>query len=178
MTDPYTQRPMEPARAGTDFRDNRFDGLHAEATAAVGYSANTLRSVRERYREAYSETLGRWQTLRDELGVRMAAAGHPLDASAGPVISNFPIWMAETQRIPTLALPDEPPSDVLDMAHSFDGTRYLILIQPQGKHWPADLEAGAPDADCFRPIELGPWTGDAGTADPLADVTAFEVVCP
>ena len=53
--------------------------------------------------------------------VRMAAAGHPLDASAGPVITNFPIWMAETQRIPTLALPNEPPADVLDMARSFDG---------------------------------------------------------
>jgi hypothetical protein len=113
-----------------------------------------------------------------ELAVRMAAAGHPLDASAGPVITNFPIWLAETQRIPTLALPDEPPSDVLDMARSFDGTRYLILIQPQGKHWPADLVAGAPDADCFRPIPLGPWTGPANLGDPLADVTAFEVVCP
>ena len=65
--DPYTQTPMEPARAGTDARDSRFDGLHAEAKAAVGYSANTLRSVRERYREAYSESLGEWQTLRDEL---------------------------------------------------------------------------------------------------------------
>ena len=64
------------------------------------------------------------------------------------------------------------------MARSFDGTRYLILIQPQGKHWPADLEAGAPKADCFRPIPLGPWTGEAGTNDPLADVSAFEVVCP
>jgi len=51
----------------TDVRDSRFDGLHAEATAAVGYSANTLRGVRERYHEAYSETLGRWQSLRDEL---------------------------------------------------------------------------------------------------------------
>ena len=65
--DPYTQKPMEPARAGTDARDSRFDGLHAEATAAVGYSANTLRSVRERYREAYAEELGRWQTMRDAL---------------------------------------------------------------------------------------------------------------
>ena len=39
MTDPYTQSPMEPARAGTDVRDSRFDGLHEEATAAVGYGA-------------------------------------------------------------------------------------------------------------------------------------------
>jgi signal transduction histidine kinase len=67
MTDPYTPKPMEPARAGTDVRDSRFDGLHAEAKAAVGYSANTLRSVRERYREAYAESLGHWQALRDEL---------------------------------------------------------------------------------------------------------------
>jgi two-component system sensor histidine kinase DegS len=58
---------MEPARAGTDARDSRFDGLHAEAKAAVGYSANTLKSVRERYREAYSDSLGRWQELRDQL---------------------------------------------------------------------------------------------------------------
>ncbi len=69
MSDPYTQSPMEPARAVTDVRDSRFDGLHEEAKAAVGYSANTLRSVRERYHEAYSETLGRWQSLRDELEV-------------------------------------------------------------------------------------------------------------
>jgi two-component system, NarL family, sensor histidine kinase DegS len=40
MTDPYTQSPMEPARAGTDVRDNRFDGLQEEATAAVGYGAS------------------------------------------------------------------------------------------------------------------------------------------
>jgi two-component system sensor histidine kinase DegS len=91
MTGPYTQRPMEPARAGTDFRDNRFDGLHAEAAAAVGYSANTLRSVRERYREAYSESLGQWQSLRDELdvvdrsptdGVRPTSSTAPVDRAA------------------------------------------------------------------------------------------------
>jgi two-component system sensor histidine kinase DegS len=58
---------MEPARAPTEPLDNRFDGLHAEAKAAVGYSANTLRSVRERYREAYAEALGQWQALRDQL---------------------------------------------------------------------------------------------------------------
>jgi hypothetical protein len=119
--------------------------------------------------------------LYDELRARMATAGYPLDASAGPVISNFPIWMAETQRIPTLALPDEPPADVLDMAHAFPGTHLLVLVQPQGAHWPADLVAGAPGAECFRPIDLGPWRGGAtspGAKDPLADVHAFEVVCP
>ena len=63
---PILENSMEPARAGTDARDSRFDGLQAEARAAVGYSANTLRSVRERYREAYAEELGQWQEMRDD----------------------------------------------------------------------------------------------------------------
>lgn len=67
MTEPYTPKSMEAARAGSDGHDSRFDGLHAEASAAVGYSANTLRSVRERYREAYAEVLDHWQSMRDEL---------------------------------------------------------------------------------------------------------------
>ena len=46
---------------------SRIDGLHSEATTAIGYSANTLRSVRERYRRAYSEEVARWQELSDEL---------------------------------------------------------------------------------------------------------------
>ena len=59
---------MELARPG-DGWDSRFVGLQAEAATAVGYSANTLRSVRERYREAYSQALGRWQGLRDQLDI-------------------------------------------------------------------------------------------------------------
>jgi two-component system sensor histidine kinase DegS len=63
----YTPKSMEPSRPESDVRDSRFDGLQAEATAAVGYSANTLKSVRERYHQAYVESLGQWQTLRDQL---------------------------------------------------------------------------------------------------------------
>ncbi len=66
--DPYTPRLMEAARAGAH-GDSRFDGLRAEAAAAVGTSSNTLRGVRERYREAYSDVLIRWQGLRDQLEV-------------------------------------------------------------------------------------------------------------
>lgn len=85
MTDPYTPKSMEAARAGTDALDSRFDGLHAEASAAVGHSANTLRSVRERYREAYAEVLDRWQALRDELAVvqRARTGPRPVGADAG-----------------------------------------------------------------------------------------------
>src|SRR3954454_16408869 len=83
----YTPGQMEPARAGTDARDSRFDGLHEEAKAAVGYSANTLRSVRERYREAYSEALGDWQALSEavEVADRRRSDGWYVQAGTPPV---------------------------------------------------------------------------------------------
>jgi two-component system, NarL family, sensor histidine kinase DegS len=93
--DAYTPGQMEPARAGTDPRDSRFDGLHAEAKAAVGYSANTLRSVRERYREAYSEALGRWQGLRDELDVVDRAPSDAAPAAVGAASSDMAADAAE-----------------------------------------------------------------------------------
>jgi two-component system, NarL family, sensor histidine kinase DegS len=65
--DPYTRTSMDAARARTEARDSRIDGLHAEAIAAVGYSANTLRGVRDRYRDAGAELMARYQALRDEL---------------------------------------------------------------------------------------------------------------
>jgi two-component system sensor histidine kinase DegS len=100
--DPYTQTSMDAARARTEARDSRIDGLHAEAIAAVGYSANTLRGVRDRYRDAGAELVARYQALRDELdrlerrspdtGLRLitddgdpAASAAEADADAGRV---------------------------------------------------------------------------------------------
>lgn len=113
-----------------------------------------------------------------ELARRMAAVGHPLDASAGPVITNFPIWLAETPGVRALALPAEAPSDVVDLASdpAFVGTRLLIVIGDEHDGWPAILDRPGPGVDCFRELSLGP--GPAGVADPLADVRAFEVACP
>ena len=91
-------------------------------------------------------------------------------------MSNFPIWVAETQRASTLALPDEPPANVLDLAGHFPDTRYLILTRPEGQHWPGDLAAARPGADCFRPVDLGPPTGNG--VDPLAETTVYEIACP
>ena len=113
-----------------------------------------------------------------ELGARMAGIGRPLDRTAGPVITNFPIWMAETQRIPALALPDEPPEDILHLARTFPGTRLMVLISPEGKHWPDDIEAALPGSECFRPVDLGPPRAGAAGADLLGDVLVYEIVCP
>ena len=70
MTGPYTPGRMDAARSGDDIRtvrDARIDGLRAEASEAVGYSANMLRTVSQRYRTAYADEFARWQALRDEL---------------------------------------------------------------------------------------------------------------
>jgi two-component system sensor histidine kinase DegS len=66
--EPRDLREEVPGGLREDFREGaQFDGLHEEAAAAIGYAANTLRSVRERYRHSYTDELGTWQALRDEL---------------------------------------------------------------------------------------------------------------
>jgi hypothetical protein len=114
--------------------------------------------------------------LYDELGARMAAVGRPLAEPGIRLMSNFPIWVAETQRTSTLALPDEPPEDVLHLAATFPGTKYLILTSPESAHWPTDLETAQPGAECFAPIDLGAYAGTG--ADPLGTTTVYEIGCP
>ena len=118
--------------------------------------------------------------LYDELGRRLEAAGEPLGPGTDPVISNFPIWVAETGRQSTLALPDEPPRDVLDLADTF-GARLLILTNAESRHWPADLDAGVDGAECFQLLDLGNPMEVGGPdhgPDPLAGTTVYRIGCP
>ena len=98
----------------------------------------------------------------------MAAIGAPLDGSA-PVIHDFPIWLAETERVSTLALPDETPADVLDLASHF-GAKWLISSRagprlvardPRRPGSRCRLLPGGPAADPRRP---GRCRGDQGRA--------------
>ena len=91
MNGPYTPERMDAARSGDDIRtvrDARIDGLRAEASEAVGYSANTLRTVSQRYRTAYADEFARWQALRDELDAierdRPESPGQPSSDHPGP----------------------------------------------------------------------------------------------
>jgi len=79
---PYTPAQMDAARAVQDSPIGRFDGLHAEAKAALAYSANAVRAIRERYREDYAEELSRWQDLRDDLDALERAGAIVTDGSA------------------------------------------------------------------------------------------------
>ena len=69
----YTPNPMD----GAEGRGAQFDALHAEAKAALTYSANTLRAVRDRYRATYVDEIGRLQNLRDELDALEGRAAEP-----------------------------------------------------------------------------------------------------
>ena len=108
-----------------------------------------------------------------ELPARLAAAGEPLRPGM-PVISDFPIWLAETARVPTLALPDEPPADVLDLARTF-GARLLVIERDDHGRWPAVLAGDDPAAGCFQEIDLPATTLDDRAARGLR---AFRIGCP
>ncbi len=69
--DPGPNPAAAPATAAaTPHTPESFDDLHAEARAALAAAATSLRSVRERYREAYLDELGRWHAARDLLDRR------------------------------------------------------------------------------------------------------------
>jgi hypothetical protein len=111
----------------------------------------------------------------DALPAAMARVGLPLD-SDGPVIASNSIWLAESARIPTLALPEESPDAVLALAHRF-GARILIVRDDGGK-WPAVLVDGGPAALCFLEVPLSDNSGrkvEAGS--PLAEIHVFRIVC-
>jgi hypothetical protein len=106
----------------------------------------------------------------------MAAAGEPLDGG-GPVITNFPIWLAEATGAQALALPAEPPGDVLDLADHFPGTSRLIVIGNEHEEWPAVLDGDTPGAECFRELSIEPPPGDPDVKR-LEGVRAFVIGCP
>jgi hypothetical protein len=109
------------------------------------------------------------------LAQQLAAAGQPLDG-ATPVITDFPIWLAEAERVPSLALPNEPPASVADLAHRF-GARLLVLVSPERGVWPSVLRSGDPAAACFQEIAI-PTPADPIDASAISDARAWRIACP
>ena len=109
------------------------------------------------------------------LAAELAAAGAPLDGQT-PVITDYPIWLAESQRVSSLAQPNEPPSSVADLAKHFNA-QLLVLTSKERGIWPATLASGDPAAACFHELTL------AAPADPVdaasvKDVRVWRIACP
>jgi hypothetical protein len=98
-----------------------------------------------------------------------------LAAEPGPVISDFPIWFAEATRHHAIALPNEGPDSILDLARSFDPpARLLVVGAANDGVWPAAILSGAPGSECFLPIEVPDTPDHPGALD---DVLVFRIRC-
>jgi hypothetical protein len=103
------------------------------------------------------------------------STGIVLSQEPGPVITDFPIWLAEATRHPTLALPVESPESVVDLANSFDPpARLLVVTANNGGVWPAAILSGGPGSECFVPLSLPDPSDHPGV---LNDVLAFRIRC-
>ncbi|MEO8470240.1 MAG: hypothetical protein ABI573_11320 [Chloroflexota bacterium] len=115
--------------------------------------------------------------VRDQyaaLPAALAAAGMPIGPDLGPVIARSPIWLAEETGVRTLALPDEPPADVLDLARAFPGTTVVISGTNKGERWPSIALTDPVGVQCFEPVPLI----DASGRGLFDDLRVFRIICP
>jgi len=104
------------------------------------------------------------------------AAGVVLTDEPGPVMTDFPIWFAEATRHYAIALPNEPPESILDLARSFDPPARLLIVGADNTGvWPAAILDGAPGSECFVPIQLPDPAAHPGALDGFL---AFMIRCP
>ena len=115
--------------------------------------------------------------VRDQyaaLPAALAAAGVAIGPDLGPVITRSPIWLAEETGVKTLALPNESPADVLDLARTFPGTTVVISGANDGELWPAIALTDPVGVECFEPVPLVDPSG-RGLFD---DLRVFRIICP
>ena len=79
---------------------------------------------------------------------------------------------------PALALPEESPADVLDLARAFPGTRALLVRDdPDGERiWPGVLGEELPGSECFVEVPLEP-PADPDLAAALEDTRLYRLEC-
>lgn len=113
----------------------------------------------------------------EALPAALDRAGVPL-ASGAPIITDNPIWLAETAHVTALALPEESPQAVLALARHF-GSKLLIVLQTDGeREWPGILTSGEPATQCFHEVPLTDESGRPPAAgSPLSQIRAFQIVC-
>lgn len=87
----------------------------------------------------------RFEAIAQTVPSALAGAGV---AAAAPLVTDRPVWLSDALHVPTLALPDEAPSDVLDLARTF-GAQAIVIVEERGPY-PAALEGDT----CF--VQAGP----------------------
>ena len=104
------------------------------------------------------------------------SAGVVLSEEPGPVITDFPIWLAEATRHETLGLPNESPASIHRLASTFDPPARLLVVDARNDGvWPAAILSGAPGSECFLPLSLPDSPDHPGALD---DFLVFRIRCP
>jgi hypothetical protein len=114
----------------------------------------------------------------EALPAALDRAGLPLAGNA-PIITDNPVWMAQSEHVTAVALPEEPPQAVLALARHF-GARLLIVADANGdREWPGILESGGDAARCFQEVHLTDNSGESPPeTSPLAQLHVFRIACP
>ncbi|HEX7949598.1 MAG TPA: hypothetical protein VF494_04545 [Candidatus Limnocylindrales bacterium] len=147
------------------------------ATAAVAASLLITVALVPAEAIAGQEVAARYAALPSA----MAQAGAPLPTDGSPVITDFPIWLATETGVNTLALPNERPSEVVDLANQFGATLLVVDLGNEGI-WPEILDEGLPGSECFKLVPLpgsgaAAGSGAGATNDALGDTLVYQIVC-
>ena len=136
---------------------------------ALGIAAGAL------FTAALLPTFGReGDVIRDRyaaLPAALEAAGY-VPGSGQPVITDFPIYLAETTGIPALALPDESPPKVLNLAAAFPGTSLVVVNADNDGIWPEVARSDRFGTTCFKPVTLA---GTGVSVPPGIEI--FRITC-
>ncbi|MEW5991550.1 MAG: hypothetical protein AB1736_09455 [Chloroflexota bacterium] len=103
----------------------------------------------------------------EALPAALAAAGVPIEVRGAPVITDSPIYLAEVTGANALALPDEPPDSVVDLAARFPGTRLLIVAEDNEGIWPEAALSTAQGLACFESVDVE-----------LEGLVVYRILCP
>ena len=104
---------------------------------------------------------------------RLTTAGVQPDPAA-PVVTDVPIWLPYSRGGTAIALPYEPPTSVLDLAHRFRATWVVSLTSDNPFRFA--IERQAEGAECFQDVTPAPTPALGGHASDTLRV--YRVVCP
>jgi hypothetical protein len=76
--------------------------------------------------------------------------------------------------VQSLALPQESPADVLDLARAFDARLLVVSAEPSDDAWPAILNEGGPGSECFVPVPDATVRAPDGSDEMLV----YRIACP
>ncbi len=91
-----------------------------------------------------------------DVSAALAAAESPAGVAPPILITDHPMWLAGATGSPAIALPDEPPAAVADLARTYAAT-WLVVMDPAGRlHAPDTADPAWAACLAGEPVAVGP----------------------